>query len=967
MKLFRRVLWIPIFLFSLCIVPAVHAAAAPSLGAADTFGVLTYLYGRFGIPGPIITGDFGYSILTGSSPMPVVSGSTHVADSIYAQAELDENTAWNALENATTYPCTHNFAGSSVDLATQNVGSGIGIYPPGVYCTSMSTSIVNIGAGGITLNGSGTYIFRFPNGVLITSPFSVVSMQNGASSCGVFWLPDGPAILSTFGHDSTFVGTVFSHDGYNVNDGVTWFGRALTVGGGTVNMASDESITVPTGCTPPPSTGTLHVIKQFYNDYGGTAVATDANVYVKSGATNVAGSPHAGANSPGTLYTLNVGTYVVSEDAYPGYSPTIGGDCDASGHVTLTAGQNKTCIIANDQNPPPPTPNATLHVIKHVVNDNGGISLASSFLLHVKGSGGMGVADVLGSPLVGAESPGTTYSIAAGVYVVSEDAFSGYTSTFSGDCDATGNITLASSDNKTCTITNNDIAPLLATLHIIKHVVNDNGGVATASSFNLHVKSSGGMGVVDVSGSPAVGAESPGTTYGLTPGMFVVSEDVHSGYTSTFSGDCDASGNITIVASTNKTCTITNNDDTNTIITTTTSDSGSATLHVIKVVVNDNGGKAVVSDAMIHVVSGTGEVSGSPQKGAISPGTLYTLNAGTYTVSENFFPGYAVLVSGDCSVNGTVVLASGDNKTCTITNNDTAVVTVTPPTIIITPVTVTPPTIVPPTCDICSRLTYDVYIINPDKSERHTGTAWVRVTDRGNGVKRYSFEDATIDPKNPLFDYNDSVIDVDYKDCKNARFMFVSSDASWKHQVKIKISVDGVTQSDSLVADDSKAVVGTIKVLNATTGVNTKIACAPSTTPLNLLGKILLQVQQHGEAWYVRPVTGQRYYMKDGLVAYGIMRNFGLGITDKNLARIPSVATVAELKASTSVCVSNASAKNQAGKILLQVQQHGEAWYVDATKCRRIYLKDGAAAYSVMRFLGLGIADTDLAKIKIGT
>ncbi|MCX6714775.1 MAG: ice-binding family protein [Candidatus Uhrbacteria bacterium] len=862
MKLFLRVSWIPVFLFALFMTPIAHAATAPSLGAADPYGVLTYLYGRFGLPGPVITGDFGYTILTGTSPMPVVSGATHVADGTYTQAETDGHTAWVTLEDSSINPCTYTFTGSSIDLATKDVGSGVGIYPPGVYCAGMATTIVNIGAAGIKLNGSGTYIFRFDGGVLFTSPFSVVTMQNGASSCGVFWLPDGPAILSSFGHDSTFVGTVFSHDGYNVNDGVTWYGRALTLGGGTVNMASDEIVTAPTGCTPPPpppppATGTLHVIKQFYNDYGGTAVASDANVHVKNGAGDIVGSPHAGSLAPGTLYTVNADTYIVSEDTFLGYTPTIGGDCDATGHVTIGSGDSKTCIIANDQNPPPTPSSATLHVIKHVVNNNGGSSAASSFTLHVKGSGGMGVSDVSGSPAAGAESPGVSYTLLPGAFVVSEDTFSGYTSTFSGDCDATGHVTLASSDHKTCTITNTDIAPSGQKLPSIP-----------------------------------------------------------------------------------------------------------ATLHVMKIVTNDNGGKAIVSDAVIHVMSGAGDVSGSPHAGASTPGTAYTLDPGIYTVSENFFPGYTVKIGGDCNDSGNVTLAAGDSKTCTITNDDIAAPVVPPPPTIITPVTVTPAT-----CDICSRLTYDLYIINPDKSERHTGTAWVRVTDRGNGIKRYSFEDATLDPHNPLFDYNDSVIDVDYTDCKNTKFMFVSSDASWKHQVRIKVSIDGAAQSDTLVVDDSKAVVGTMKAMNVTTGVNAKTACTtpPSTTSSGLKGKILLQVQSHGEAWYIHPISGSRYYMKDGVTAYGMMRKFGVGITDKNLLLIPSVASVAELKASTSICPTNSAAKNQAGKIMLQVQQHGEAWYVDAGKCRRIYLKDGAAAYSVMRFLGLGITNADLEKMKIGS
>ena len=54
-----------------------------------------------------------------------------------------------------------------------------------------------------------------------------------------------------------------------------------------------------------------------------------------------------------------------------------------------------------------------------------------------------------------------------------------------------------------------------------------------------------------------------------------------------------------------------------------------------------------------------------------------------------------------------------------------------------------------------------------------------------------------------------------------------------------------------------------------------------------LSGKILLQVENNGEAWYIYPGTLQRYYLKDGPTAYNALREFGLGITNADLAKIP--------------------------------------------------------------------------------
>lgn len=133
-----------------------------------------------------------------------------------------------------------------------------------------------------------------------------------------------------------------------------------------------------------------------------------------------------------------------------------------------------------------------------------------------------------------------------------------------------------------------------------------------------------------------------------------------------------------------------------------------------------------------------------------------------------------------------------------------------------------------------------------------------------------------------------------------------------------------------------------------------------------LHGRILLQVEDHGEAWYVREKDSRRYYMRDGEAAYQMMRYFSLGITDEDLELIPAVEDTTEMNESTSVCASNELANRLKGEILLQVDQHGEAWYVDPVKCRRIYLEDGVAAYDIMRYLGLGITNADLDKIRMG-
>ncbi len=127
-----------------------------------------------------------------------------------------------------------------------------------------------------------------------------------------------------------------------------------------------------------------------------------------------------------------------------------------NGAVTLDNNTITNGICETTTVPAPAT--ATLNVIKHVINDNGRTAVAANFNIHVKTSGN----DVVESPAPGVESPGTTYTLAAGNYVVSEDTVTGYTVSYSGDSDSNGKITLAPGDHKTVTITNDDIAAVVA-------------------------------------------------------------------------------------------------------------------------------------------------------------------------------------------------------------------------------------------------------------------------------------------------------------------------------------------------------------------------------------------------------------------------------------------------------------------------------------------------------------------------
>ena len=211
-----------------------HAATTPPLGTASTFGIRSNTFIRnIGIT--TINGDAGYVVLGGSGT-DAVSGTTHrTNDAAYNRAGADETIALSALN---AQPCTFTFPAGNIDLAADTAHGTLGIYAPGVYCVSGSGS-ASIGVAGITLDGSGTYIFRIA-GWLTSAANSNVMLSGGASACNVFWTPKLRAIL---GAGNSFVGTLIGATAVTVGHNTSWTGRALDFGN-TITTDTD-SITVP--------------------------------------------------------------------------------------------------------------------------------------------------------------------------------------------------------------------------------------------------------------------------------------------------------------------------------------------------------------------------------------------------------------------------------------------------------------------------------------------------------------------------------------------------------------------------------------------------------------------------------------------------------------------------------------------------------------------------------------------------
>lgn len=179
-----------------------------------------------------------------------------------------------------------------------------------------------------------------------------------------------------------------------------------------------------------------------------------------------------------------------------------------------------------------------------------------------------------------------------------------------------------------------------------------------------------------------------------------------------------------------------------------------------------------------------------------------------------------------------------------------------------------------------------------------------------------------------------------------------------------------------------------------------------------LEGQILLQIEKNGEAWYVYPNDLKRYYLDSPKDAWNIMRTMGTGISNENLNKIPVGIIYEMIDQDTdkdglsdniekilhtdinnydtdqdghwdSVEIENnydpLNANNYKlpidtnfsnklkGRILLQVESHGEAWYINPRDGKRYYMGRPDDAFRIMKYLGLGITNQNLAKIANNT
>lgn len=303
----------------------VIAATTVNLGTVDSFVIL----GGSTITNTgtsVITGDLGLSpgVAVTGFPPGTLTGTQHVADALAASAQLDLATAYSALSQL------------PINTVPTELGSTVKI--PGVYDSAAGTFGIT---GTLTLDAEGdsTAVFIFKTAsTLITAASSNIVFVNGAQACNVFWQVGSSA---TLGANSNFKGNILAVASITLTTGAAVEGRLLAQSGA---VTLDTNVVTKATCTVPPhsrgekTSGSITVVKLIINDNGGVKVSKDFPLFlngdlISSGHSFTKGAP---------------GSYTVTETGDTSYTRTFTGGCDADGLINLVPGDNKICIVTND-------------------------------------------------------------------------------------------------------------------------------------------------------------------------------------------------------------------------------------------------------------------------------------------------------------------------------------------------------------------------------------------------------------------------------------------------------------------------------------------------------------------------------------------------------------------------------------------------------------------------------------------
>lgn len=341
--------------------------AAVDLSSSANFVILSKTgITETGSHASIITGNIGASPITSTSMSGVfcseLTGKIYGVDAAYVGSGNQTCFAGNppaanktlvdnaVLDMGTAYA---DAAGRINPTATESGAGNIGgmTFAPGLYKWGTDVSMPT----SVTLSGGANdvWIFQIAGNLNVASGGSVpagikVILAGGAQSSNIFWQVGG-VTGATLGTYSTFNGNILSAKQVIMQTGAVLNGRALAQTQVTLDANNVSVPVVSAPIVPPvvppvvppavvPTTATINVVKIVINDNGRTKTVADFPLFVSgtlvvSGVTNVFAVP---------------ASYTVTETADANYTRTFSGDCGVNGSVNLIPGDNKFCIITNN-------------------------------------------------------------------------------------------------------------------------------------------------------------------------------------------------------------------------------------------------------------------------------------------------------------------------------------------------------------------------------------------------------------------------------------------------------------------------------------------------------------------------------------------------------------------------------------------------------------------------------------------
>ncbi len=403
----------------------------------------------------------------------------------------------------------------------------------------------------------------------------------------------------------------------------------------------------------------LTLLLNVINNNGGTLAPSDFSLLIDGASA---------AN--GTRYPMTPGAHAATTTPVAGYTFSAwGGDCNPDGTINLAAGDNKTCIVNADDNPPPSVACADTVMMLSRSLDNGNDldaeGVAAKALLNL-------YKDVTPTPKAGVGSyPGVTGTPPPDAEITSSGELSPVI--YPGPLyDAIGQIVASRKSG-----TNVSAAITLANTELdsVRHrpgfskvmiIVSPSGG--HNSDIQAAIPSA------DAAKADDIGIFTISFTGGVNGDLWAQiatdsSNDQASAALENTDGDhffispssSDMPGIFQTIA--NLACPAIAAPPPPTPPTT-----GTLIIHVD--MVNDNGGTLAPSDFTVHI-SGASPSPAGPFTGAtLSSDVEVTLDPGVYDATEDPMTGYDELLGANCSSVGSGNIVAGETRLCTIINDD---------------------------------------------------------------------------------------------------------------------------------------------------------------------------------------------------------------------------------------------------------------------------------------------------------